>query len=199
MGGNLHSNQRLEFLGDSVLGLIVSDDLYEEKPSWREGDLTKRKSVLVSKNMLAESARSLELGEYLRFSEEELEAGGNDRDSALADALEAVIGALYIDGGLIAAAGFVKRELLGPVRSVDVTDEHPNYKSELQERIQAEYRIHPRYKVTRTEGPDHEKIFTVEVSVAKTVLGVGSGLSKKEAEQSAAREALKNAHRDSGS
>jgi ribonuclease-3 len=191
--GDTASNQRLEFLGDSVLGLLVSEDLYLGEPTWREGDLTKRKSILVSKTMLAERARDLELGRYLRFSEEEMEAGGGERDSALADALEAIIGALYVDGGLAAARDFVRLHLLVPVRAVDVTDEHPNYKSELQEKVQAEFRIHPRYRVVRTEGPDHEKIFTVEVSVGKRVVGVGTGRSKKEAEQMAARHALGSA------
>ncbi len=187
------SNQRLEFLGDSVLGLVVSEDLYQGEPFWTEGDLTKRKSILVSKTMLAERARDLEVGRFLRLSEEEMDAGGSDRDSALADALEAIIGALYVDGGLDAAADFVGRHLLVPVSSVDVTDEHPNFKSELQERVQADYRIHPRYRVVNTEGPDHEKIFTVEVSVGKRVVGLGTGKSKKEAEQMAASEALRRA------
>jgi ribonuclease-3 len=195
-GGNIPSNQRLEFLGDAVLGLLVSEDLYEGDPSWMEGDLTKRKSILVSKGMLAERARALRIGRYLQFSEEELEAGGNERDSALADALEALIGALYVDGGLEAARQFLRQQLLVRVRSVDVTDEHPNYKSELQEETQAKYRIHPRYRVTKTEGPDHDKIFTVEVAIAKKVVGVGSGRSKKEAEQNAAREALAKASWD---
>lgn len=188
--GGARSNQRLEFLGDSVLGLVVSDDLYRGKPSWREGDLTKRKSILVSKNVLADAARALGVGQYLRLSDEEVESGGDERDSALADALEALIGALYVDQGLQGAADFLRRQLLGPLRSVDVTDEHPNFKSELQERVQAKYRIHPRYRVTKTVGPDHQKVFTVEVSVARQVMGLGSGLSKKEAEQMAAQEAL---------
>jgi ribonuclease-3 len=190
--GAVRSNQRLEFLGDSVLGLVVSEDLYRGEPSWREGDLTKRKSILVSKTMLAERGRSLGVGSYLQLSDEELEAGGNERESALADALEAIIGALYVDGGLEAAEDFLKRQLLVPVSSVDVTDEHPNYKSELQEKVQALYRVHPRYRVTDTEGPDHDKIFTVEVTVLKRVVGVGTGRSKKDAEQMAAREALEH-------
>jgi len=188
--GRSRSNQRLEFLGDTVLGLVVSEHLYGTHLTWMEGDLTKRKSILVSKNVLAERARALDLGRYLRLSEEELESGGQDRDSALADALEAVIGALYVDGGLDASRRFVRRQILAPLGTVDVTNEHPNYKSELQERVQARYRIHPRYRVTKTVGPDHEKTFTVEVTVAKEVMGLGTGQTKKDAEQMAARQAL---------
>lgn len=173
-----------------MLGLVVSEDLYLGDPSWREGDLTKRKSVLVSKTVLAARARRLGIGRYLRLSDEELEAGGDERESALGDALEAIIGAVYVDQGLESAGDFVKRQILAPLGSVDVADEHPNYKSELQERVQAKYRIHPRYRVVGTEGPDHEKVFTVEVAVAASVVGVGSGRNKKEAEQMAAREAL---------
>lgn len=186
----VRSNERLEFLGDSVLGLVVNQHLYHAFPEHSEGELTKIKSLVVSRTVLRRAAERLELGVHLILAPGEVDAGGRKRASILSDAFEAVIGALYLDGGFDAVAAFVSRELL---RSLDETlGDHQlvNYKSLLQERIQAQLKTPPRYKVSSTSGPDHAKNFVVEVVVRGRVLGRGEGQSKKLAEQRAARQAL---------
>jgi ribonuclease-3 len=184
------SNERMEFLGDSVLELVVNEYLYHHFPSSREGDLTKRKSLIVSKNILSRAARQMGLGRFLYVSDAEEGAGGRDRSSILADAFEAVIGATYLDRGLPGARRFIERYLLNGVDRILSDAQHTNYKSLLQEYVQDEFKTHPKYKITAQEGPDHEKTFTVEVAVKGAVLGRGRGHNKKEAEQDAAREAL---------
>jgi ribonuclease-3 len=184
------SNERMEFLGDAVLGLVVSAFLYGKYPEEREGRLTKMKSLVVSGAVLAQRADSLGLGRYLRLSSEESASGGRTRESILADAFEAVVGATYLDRGLSAAEGLVTRLLLNELAELSRSAEHVNYKSLLQELAQARHRLHPEYRVRRETGPDHHKIFTIEVLVGGRVLGEGRGKSKKEAEQRAAREAL---------
>jgi ribonuclease-3 len=184
------SNERLEFLGDSVLGLIVNEFLYERYPDESEGALTKMKSLVVSRAVLSRAAESIDLGRHLILAPGEVDAGGRSRASILSDAFEAVLGAIYLDGGLEPVQSFVRREILA---SLDVTladHQLANYKSLLQERIQAQLKTPPRYKVTSTSGPDHAKRFVVEVVVRGRVLGRGEGASKKLAEQRAAREAL---------
>jgi ribonuclease III len=184
------SNERLEFLGDAVLELIVIESLYQRYPQAREGDLTKKKSLLVSRSVLADCAEILGLGRYILLSDAERGSGGGERRSILADAFEAVLGAIYIDQGLAVAQRFVTRWLLGQSEEILHDDEKQNFKSILQESIQARLRIHPRYRIFSEEGPDHEKRFTVNVLVRGEVLGTGRGHNKKEAEQQAAREAL---------
>lgn len=187
-----HSNERLEFLGDAVLELIVIEHLYRRFPDDREGDLTQKKSLLVSKSVLADRAEQMGLGQFVLMSPAERESGGAERSSILADAFEAVLGAIYLDQSVAAAAAFVQRHLLSQSEHILQDTEKQNFKSLLQERVQASQRIHPRYRVRREEGPDHQKSFTVEVVVRGRVLGVGRGFNKKEAEQHAARQALES-------
>jgi ribonuclease-3 len=184
------SNERLEFLGDSVLGLIVNEYLYGEYPDRSEGELTKMKSLVVSRAVLSRSAESIDLGRHLILAPGEVDAGGRNRASILSDAFEAVLGAIYLDGGLDPVQSFVRRQLLGSLEATLADHQLTNYKSLLQEKIQAQLKTPPRYKVTSTSGPDHAKKFVVEVVVRGRVLGRGEGNSKKLAEQRAAREAL---------
>jgi len=184
------SNERLEFLGDAVLELIVVEYLYSRFPEDREGDLTKKKGLLVSREILSRCARELRLGDYLLLSGAEREAGGQGRASILADGLEAVIGAIYLDQGFPAVERFVHRHLLDQADSIVGDPTHHNFKSQLQEIVQARYRTHPRYSVVTEVGPDHRKLFTVDVKVRGQLLGRGQGYNKKEAEQSAAHDAL---------
>jgi len=184
------SNERLEFLGDSVLELIVNEHLYRCYPGKREGDLTKMKSLLVSRSVLARRARAINLGTFVLLSEAEQEAGGRRRTSILADTYEAVLGAIYLDRGFEAARMFVEHNLLSDAEKILSDRAHTNYKNILQEHVQAEYKTHPRYRTSSEEGPDHEKIFTVEVNVHGKSFGEGRGTNKKQAEQEAARSAL---------
>ena len=186
----LESNERLEFLGDSVLGMIVNDHLFHCFPEKEEGDLTKIKSLLVCGATLAKIGTRMELGEHLLLSRSEAGTGGRERESILADVTEALIGALYLDGGLVAAQHFISRHVLVNVDEAIQEQTHRNYKSLLQETLQARYKMPPRYKVSSTSGPDHARRFTVKVTLRGTVLGVGSGTSKKQAEQRAAEIAL---------
>jgi ribonuclease-3 len=187
------TNERLEFLGDAVLDLLAAEQLYEEHPHAREGDLTRMKSLAVSGRQLAGRARKLGLGQFLQISEGEDRSGGRNRGSILEDALEALIGAIYLDGGLPAARRFVQRHVVDPIpEGGDLVDRERNFKSVLLEDAQSRGLGHPLYKVLSEEGPDHDKTFTVEVQVGGESAGVGLGRSKKQAEQAAAEEA---AHR----
>jgi len=184
------SNGRMEFLGDSVLGLVVNEFVYRNFPDAEEGELTKMKSLLVSKAVLARRARAMQLGRFLILGEAEVATGGRERTSILADGFESIIGGIYLDQGLDAAKKFIHEHLLCEARKILSDAKHMNHKSILQEYIQGELRTHPVYRVLSESGPEHEKLFTVEVSVHKKVLGRGTGKSKKEAEQSAAKQAL---------
>jgi len=189
---NLVSNERLEFLGDSILGMVVSQFLFENFPGKREGDLTKLKGTLVSEASLSRIARSILLGKYLNLSEEEDKSGGRQRTSIIADAYEAVIGAIYLDGGLAPVRRVIKNQILK--RCLELTSDKTfyNYKGELLEYLQALGLGMPRYEIIVEEGPDHQKKFTIGVLVKGKKLGKGVGLSKKEAEQKAAKMALQN-------
>ncbi len=185
----LQSNERMEFLGDSVLSLVVNEHLYSRYPERTEGELTKMKSVVVSKQVLAHLAKKMELGRYVLVSENAQRAGVSTMESVLADALEAVFGAVFLDGGFEASRRVILNVLpdnLGEVVSQEGTI---NYKSLLQEYIQALHKVPPRYRVHSTTGPDHDKQFAVEVVVKGNILGAGTGKTKKDAEQRAAREA----------
>lgn len=183
-------NERLEFLGDAVLGLIMSEYWVAHFPTATEGDLSKMKAHVVNEQSLARVARRLMLGQHLLLGRGEEMTGGREKSSLLANALEAVIAALYVDGGLETAQAFVLRsfkeelkDLMGPEVSVD-------YKTEFQEFCQKEHAALPTYTVLRESGPDHEKIFEVELAIRGKVYGRGQGRSKKEAERRAAKEAL---------
>jgi len=186
------SNERMEFLGDSVLELVVNEYLYGHFPEHQEGDLTKMKSLLVSRNILSDQARDMELGQFLFLSDAESDSGGRQRPSILADAFEAVIGAIYLDQGMDAARRFLEPRLLVDAPGILSDRKFTNYKSVLQEYVQAEFKTYPRYRVASQSGPDHRKIFTVDVSVRGKKLGEGRGSNKKRAEQSAARDALES-------
>ncbi|MFQ6003558.1 MAG: ribonuclease III [Candidatus Zixiibacteriota bacterium] len=189
---NLASNERMEFLGDSILGMVVSQFLFENFPSKSEGDLTKLKAILVSEPTLSRVARSISLGKYLNLSEEEDKSGGRQRTSIIADAYEAVIGAIYLDGGLVSAQRVIKNQILKRSLELAADKAHYNYKGELLEYMQALGLGLPRYEVLVEEGPDHQKKFTIAVSAKGKKMGKGEGLTKKEAEQKAAKMALEN-------
>jgi ribonuclease-3 len=182
--------ERLEFLGDSVLALITSDFLVRNYPEENEGQLTKKKSLLVSKSVLAKKAEEIGIKPYLIMSESAFKGGVADQDSVLTAALEALIGAIYIDGGIEKARNFVEDLILGNIDEFLEHRDHINYKSHLQEWTQSKFKSYPRYVVRSTTGPEHDKIFVIEVKVGGKVVGKGRGKSKKDAEQMAAKEAL---------
>ncbi len=185
MYGIKEDNERLEFLGDSVLNLVISEYLCHLYPAYDEGKLTKLKSSLVNRKSLLLWAKKLSLGDYLLISEEEEAAGGRQRDSLLSNALEALIGAIYEDQGWDKIRKFFLRQIptLKGIRKAD-------YKSRLQELIQKRYKILPEYGVKTESGPAHKKFFEIEVKVKGRVFGHGTGWSKKAAEQEAAKKAL---------
>jgi len=185
------SNERLEFLGDSVLSLVVNDYLYHRYQDKSEGELTKMKSVIVSKQILAHLAKKIELGRCVLVSENAKKAGVAEMQSVLADTLEAVFGAVFIDGGFQAARGCILTVLPDKPGDIVYQEDTINYKSLLQEYIQALHKVPPRYRVFSTAGPDHDKKFEVEVVVQRTSLGKGTGKTKKHAEQVAARTAYR--------
>ncbi len=187
----LQSNERMEFLGDSVLSLVVNEHLYKRYPERTEGELTKMKSVVVSKQVLAHLAKKLDLSRYLLLSENAQRAGVSTMESVLADALEAVFGAVFMDGSFDAARHVILKVLPDNLGEVVLQEGTINYKSLLQEYIQALHKVAPRYRVHSTTGPDHDKQFAVEVVVKGNILGSGTGKTKKDAEQKAAREAYR--------
>lgn len=188
MGGP--SNQRLEFLGDAVLTLVVSRYLYDRFPDWPEGTLSRVRAALVAAPTLAARARHLGVGEVLRLGKGEQRMGGRDRESNLADALEALVAALYLDGGLEAARALVLRELEPEVEAARTGRLHPNHKAQLLEWAQRWTGQPPEYEVVAEEGPTHARRFRVRVLVGGQAAGEGQGTSKRAAEQQAAREAL---------
>ena len=187
--------ERLEFLGDSVLSLVTSDFLFRSFPDENEGQLTKKKSLLVSKGVLAKKAEEIGIKQYIILSESARRGGVAEQDSVLTAALEAIIGAIYIDGGMNRARVFVEEMLLDNIEDFLEHSDHINYKSIIQEWSQSKYRSYPRYSVKSTAGPEHDKIFLVEVKVGGKVVGKGRGKSKKDAEQMAAKEALHSARK----
>jgi ribonuclease-3 len=182
------SNERLEFLGDAVLGLVTSELLYERFPDLREGELTRMKAALVSRVSLAEHARALGLGQALLLGRGGEVSGGRERTSLLANVFEAVVGALYLDSGYEAAHAFLRRRF-APLLSALPTSNR-DYKSLLQQATQRYYKSLPSYRVVSESGPAHARNFEVEVAFDDRTLGHGSGTSKKEAQQNAARQAL---------
>jgi len=184
------SNERLEFLGDSVLNLIISQALFEENPDYQEGDLTKLKSTLVSKTSTAIAAKKAGINRFIFLSDSEEDAGGRNRTSIIADSYEAVLAAIFLDGGLEAARKFVQRTILDD-SDIILGVVQKNYKSLLLELTQSRKLGHPSYMTIMENGPDHDKDFTVEVSVKGTPLGLGKGKTKKSAQQLAAKECLK--------
>jgi len=191
------TNERLEFLGDAVLSLVVTARLFGNFPGEREGRLTEFRTRLVRGDTLARIATGIGLGDYLLLGKGEEATGGRSKPVNLAGALEAVIGAIYLDHGQEAATDFILRILGAELDSVADSNSHGNYKSELQELLQAHQQPAPSYHVVDTSGPDHNRRFTVEVRLGDTVLGHGVGSSKKAAEKDAARTILQKFATDS--
>jgi ribonuclease-3 len=187
----LESNERLEFLGDAVLGLIVSHKLYREFPLLDEGDLTQLKTSLIRWETLARAAERLSLGDYLLLGRGEKLTGGQQRPSNLACAFEAIVGAALLDSGLTKARALVLRCLKPELAQVTAGKVTLDSKSRLQQMAQSRWQAMPSYRTVAAEGPDHAKVFTVEVLVDDRALGQGQGRSKKEAENKAAQQALK--------
>lgn len=179
-------NERLEFLGDSIISSIVAEFLYNRYPQYDEGKLSRMKSYLVSRVSLVHWAKRIRIGKYILLSRNEESSGGKKRASLLANVFEALIGALYLDRGYEVTRSFILQFLSKLRRVVDI-----DYKSKLQEIIQQKLKNTPDYRIVQETGPDHNKVFKIEVLVKKRRLGVGSGKSKKEAEQAAAHSALK--------
>jgi ribonuclease-3 len=188
--GGVADNESLEFLGDAVLGLVVADALFHQYPHYDEGQKSKIKAVVVSTQSLARHAEHLRLGDHLILGRGEEKTGGRFKQALLADAYEALIAAIYLDGGLDAAEAFLRRELKDALDEGSAQTFARDYKSALQERLQALGRPLPEYRVSGEAGPDHRKTFSIEVVVSGEVLGAASGRAKKEAEQEAARLAL---------
>jgi ribonuclease III len=187
----LADNEQFEYLGDAVLGMLVSEHLVRAFPHWSEGQLSKGRARLVNAGSLCTAAKRLGVGEYLRLGRGEEKTGGREKPALLADAFEALVAAIYLDAGLVAAREFVARALLEAAIAAEGSElELSDHKSALQELLQARGLGAARYKVVREAGPDHQKTFWVEVSVAETAIASGCGPNKKEAERSAAQQAL---------
>jgi ribonuclease-3 len=197
--GGVVDNESLEFLGDAVLGLVIADALYRSFPTYSEGQKSKIKAMLVSTASLAELGARLNLGDHLILGRGEEKTGGRHKPALLADTCEALIAGLYIDGGLEAARGFIMRELGSRMEAA----RQPGYvgrdfKSRLQERLQGLGRSLPVYRVVSETGPEHRKLFAVQVLVDGEVLADGQGRTKKDAEQDAARAATEGLAADDG-
>ena len=192
--GKLQSNERLEFLGDSILGMVVADHLYRNHPDLPEGELTRARAALVCEESLVEVAQELGLGEYLRLGKGEEAGGGRQRPSIRADAVEAVLAAVYLDGGIGSARKIIQKYILS--REVAGLTKPHDYKTALQELVQRTPGRTITYQLVEETGPDHCRVFVMEVSVDGRVAGRGEGRSKKEAEQAAAKAALEAAEKE---
>lgn len=186
--GRLHSNERLEFLGDSILGMVVAEHLYRNHPDLPEGELTRTRAALVCEESLVEVAQALGLGDYLKLGKGEEAGGGRNRPSIRADAVEAVLAAVYLDGGIGSARKIIQKYILS--KEVAGLTTPRDYKTALQELVQRESGQVLRYCLTGESGPDHDKRFFVEVELNGQAVGSGEGRSKKEAEQMAAKAAI---------
>ena len=185
---SLMSNERLEFLGDSILGMVVAEYLYRQFPNRPEGELTRMRADMVCEASLAAVANQVKLGQHLLLGHGEEQGGGRNRASILADAVESVIAASFLDGGMEAARGIIEKFILCKVPVAGV--QNADYKTKLQELVQQKRNQVLSYALTGESGPDHDKVFSVEVSLNGTVVGSGAGSSKKRAEQDAARAAI---------
>lgn len=187
----LSSNERLEFLGDSVLGFVTAEFLFAKHPDLPEGDLTRIRAALVCEQSLYEVAQKLNLGQHLRLGRGEDAGGGRNRTSILADAMEAVFAAVYLDGGIGEASALIHRVLLDVEKESAVEERRKDYKTALQELVQRQADQVLTYRMIGESGPDHAKVFSAEVLLNGKALGTGTGHSKKEAEQAAAGNALR--------
>ena len=184
------SNERLEFLGDAILSFLTSRFLYDTYPDYPEGVLTNIRSALVKTKSLSVIAKNLNLGDLLFLSRGEEDSGGRINDSLLADVFEALLGAIFLDSGIDKVDTFLGKFLFLHTQKIIESKSYIDFKSLLQEIIQENSRVSPVYRVTKSEGPDHAKTFWVEVVAGDKILGGGSGKSKQDAEQTAAKEAL---------
>jgi ribonuclease-3 len=184
------SNERLEFLGDSILNLIVAEHLFKRFPTSEEGELTRLRSRLVNRKALAAYGKEIGLMNFILMSDSAAHSGAKGSDTIIADTYEAVVAAIYLDGGFESARKFVERQVLAALKVGSVATTNENYKSMLLEYAQARGLGIPRYAIIKEEGPDHDRTFTVAVLLGNERLGSGSGKNKKEAEQAAASEAL---------
>ncbi|RPH81955.1 MAG: ribonuclease III [Nitrospiraceae bacterium] len=192
--GSVQHNERLEFLGDAVLSLVMSEYLASALPHSSEGTLSKLKAQVVSESSLAQIARRLGLGEHLKLGRGEDRSKGREKDSLLADALEAVLAAVHLDGGFEASRTVTRHIFSEELANIATQQGQPgagDYKTQFQEWCQKRHDTLPRYETVRETGPDHQKMFEVELSIQGEVVGMGSGRSKKEAEQQAAKQALR--------
>ena len=187
---SLKSNERLEFLGDSILGMVVADHLYSNFPNRPEGELTRMRADMVCETSLAKAAETLGLGQHLLLGHGEMQGGGRTRASILADAMESVIAACYLDGGMDASKALIEKLILPNVPKEQL--QNRDYKTALQEKVQQKKNQVISYRLVSEEGPDHDKHFTVEVLLNGAAVGAGTGSSKKRAEQAAAQNALQN-------
>ena len=194
LGESAENNERLEFLGDSVLGLAVSEYLYMSLPDQPEGELARIKSFVVSEASLSEIARALRVDNYILIGRGEEYSGGRSKKAILADCLEAIIGAYYLDSGFQSSRLFVQRMLIPEINKVLENRHAKDYKTLLQEYVQKRMRTYPKYKVVQKTGPDHDRTFWIEVQVGERSFGAGKGKNKKEAEQEAARIAYEGMH-----
>lgn len=185
------NNERLELLGDAVLDLIVTEYLYKSYPNALEGDLAKLKAMVVSEPVLAKISRKLEFGKYLMLSKGEELTGGRDRNSILGDVFEAILGAVYLDSDFLTVKEIAMTHLKYSIEHINENEDILDFKTILQEYSQKEFKIIPEYTVISEEGPDHLKIFEVEVKVKEDIIGYGKGKNKKSAEQIAAKDVCK--------
>jgi ribonuclease-3 len=183
---NVGNNERLEFLGDSVLGVIVSEYLFQNLPDKQEGDLAKIKSFVVSEDSLAEIAKELKIDNFILIGKGEEFSGGRSKKAILADAFEAIIGAYFIDSGLKSSRKFVLKFLVPEIMKVLENKHRKDFKTLLQEFVQKKYKSYPKYTLVQKTGPDHDKTFWMEVRIREKAYGPGQGKNKKEAEQNAA-------------
>ncbi|MBB6479110.1 ribonuclease-3 [Spirochaeta isovalerica] len=186
----IENNEKLEFLGDSVLGMVTADYLFNRLPDRVEGYLAKVKSFVVSEESLDSIARSIDVDKYLLIGKGEENSGGRQKKAILADCMEAIIGAYYLDTGYREVSKFVLRFLVPQIDKVLENRHKKDYKTMLQEYVQKKYHIYPKYTLVKKSGPDHDKTFWMEVSVNGRTFGPGEGKNKKEAEQQAAEEAF---------
>lgn len=197
-GSKLYDNESLEFLGDSVLGFLSSAELFRRYPGLNEGNLSKIKSFLVSSANLVRRSQALNLGHYLRLGYGEEKSGGREKRAILVDAYEALVAAIYLDGGIEKAEEFVRQQFLPILSSIDLNDlSYADYKSTLQERLHLMKLPEPKYRTVDEIGPDHKKTFIVEVIVNNQVIASAYGRTKKEAQQEAARLALESLGKES--
>lgn len=185
------SNERLEFLGDSILSFVVSDHLYRKYPEFNEGVLTNLRSLVVNTKSLAKESRNLGFGKYLLLSKGEEESKGRENDSILANTFEAFIGALFLDQGIEAVKKFISETIVPEINTYVEKKVFKDPKSLLQEYVQSKKQNSPIYKVIKEEGPAHAKLFTIAVYIENQISGTGVGHSKQEAEEKAAKQALK--------